>query len=277
MMSERIDALDLGGDVTARPDPRFNIAGAAKLWLARIACLVLVLGVWEIAAARWIDPFWVSSPAAIFVRLVEWIADGTIAFHLSITMQEMAAGFAIGTVAGVTAGFILGRNIFLAQTLDVFIVAVYCLPKVALAPLFILWLGIGLAPKIALAAVIVFFLVFYSTFAGTRDVDARMIDTVRLMGANHRQILFKVIIPSTVVWIFTGLKLAFPYAIMGAVVGEMMASNRGIGALIEKSAGQFDTTGIFTALLVLMIVASIMNSVLVAGERRLTRWKAIGA
>jgi NitT/TauT family transport system permease protein len=170
-------------------------------------------------------------------------------------------------------GFLLGRQQFLARALDPFILAIYSLPKVALAPLFILWFGIGIAPKIVLAAVIVFFLVFYNTYAGVRDADQDLIDVVRLMRGSKFQVMWLAVIPSTMVWVFTGLKIAVPYALIGAVVGEMMASNKGLGSLISGAAGQFDTAGVFAALFVLMIISTVLNQILQRLEIFILRWK----
>ena len=247
-----------------------------RLALARTALLLVIVAVWQAVGGTLVDPFWISRPSDILAKLLKWTETGVLWSQVSITLQEMVVGFIIGAIAGLALGFALGRSEFVARLLDPFILAVYSLPKIALAPLFILWFGIDMKPKIILAAVVVFFLVFYNTYAGVRDVDVDLINTVRIMGGNRLQILRFIVLPSSLTWIFTGLKVSIPYALVGAVVGEIMASNRGIGYLIEGSAGQFDTAGVFAALLLLMVVATVLNELLNRSESVLLRWKGAG-
>jgi len=244
-----------------------------KIVAIRLALLVTVLLTWEIASGTIIDPFWMSEPSAIFQTLYAWLLSGELFFHLSITAQEMFIGFFIGATGGAILGFILGQWDFGAKILDPFIMAMYSLPKVALAPLFILWFGIGIEMKIVFAAVIVFYLVFFNTYAGVKNVDNDLLDNIRLMGASKWQIVKKVTIPSALNWVFVGLKMSVPYALIGAVIGEITASNRGVGFLISYSAGQFDTAGTFAAILILMFMSVSLNFGLGALEKRFLRWK----
>ena len=146
---------------------------------------------------------------------------------------------------------------------------------IALAPLFILWFGIGIQAKIILTATIVFFLVFFNTYAGVRDTSRELIDIVRLMGARTGQVLWRVVLPSALTAIFVGLRVSVPYALIGAVVGEMMASNRGVGFLLVRATGQFDTAGAFAALFVLIVISTCFNAGIVTLERYLLRWKKV--
>lgn len=243
------------------------------VWGCRIGIVVIGLGLWEFASGRWIKPFWISSPSEIWRQLHEWIATGQLWLHVQVTLTETVMGFALGAVSGVLVGLALGLNRRLAAVLDPFIVAFYSLPKIALAPLFILWFGVGLTSKVVLATFVVFFLVFYNTYAGTLAVEAELVDVLRLMGATRGQIIRKVILPSALIWIFTGMKSSVPYALIGAVVGEMMASNKGLGYLIEAAAGQYDTGGVFAALFVLMIIATSLHELLKQSERLMLRWR----
>lgn len=246
-----------------------------KLKLAgmRLSLLVIILLIWELVSGALVDKFWVSEPSDIFQSLYTWMLSGELFFHIGITAQEMIIGFFIGAAGGALLGFILGRSEFLAKLLDPFIMALYSLPKVALAPLFILWFGIGIEMKIVFAAVIVFYLVFFNTYAGVKNVDSDLLDNIRLMGATERQILLKVTIPSALNWVFVGFKMSVPYALIGAVVGEITASNRGVGFLISYSAGQFDTAGTFAAVIILMIMAVLLNFGLGVLEKHFLRWK----
>ena len=242
----------------------------------RFAIVVIGLALWEFSSGRLIKPFWISSPSEIWHHLGEWVATGELWLHVEVTLSETLMGFGFGALSGIAVGLALGLNARLAAVLDPFIVAFYSLPKIALAPLFILWFGVGLTSKVVLATFVVFFLVFYNTYAGTLAVEAELVDVLRLMGARRSQIIRKVILPSALIWIFTGMKSSVPYALIGAVVGEMMASNRGLGYLIEAAAGQYDTGGVFAALFVLMIIATGLHEMLKQSERVLLRWREAG-
>ena len=154
----------------------------------RAAIVVICLAVWEFASGRLIKPFWISSPSEIWRQLMEWVATGQLWLHVEVTLSETLMGFGFGAISGVAVGLALGLNRRLAAVLDPFIVAFYSLPKIALAPLFILWFGVGLTSKVVLATFVVFFLVFYNTYAGTLAVEAELIDVLRLMGARRGQI-----------------------------------------------------------------------------------------
>ena len=242
----------------------------------RVGITVVGLALWEAASGRLIKPFWISSPSAIWTQLADWIATGELWLHVEITLTETILGFVFGAVSGIGVGLALGLNKRLAAVLDPFIIAFYSLPKIALAPLFILWFGVGLLSKVVLATFVVFFLVFYNTYAGTLAVEQELVDVLRLMGGTRGQIIRKVILPSVLLWIFTGMKISVPYALIGAVVGEMMASNKGLGYLIQAAAGQYDTSGVFAALFVLMIIATGLHTALKLSERLMSRWKEEG-
>ncbi|MDF3072539.1 MAG: NitT/TauT family transport system permease protein [Alphaproteobacteria bacterium] len=250
------------------------VAVRIRLIAIRLALFAVLLALWE-AGVRYklIDSFFTSQPSMIFQRLYEWAVGGQLVQHVPITILEAFLGFVIGTAVGGIVGFIFGWFEKVADLLDPFIIAIYSLPKVALAPLFILWFGIGIETKIILTATIVFFLVFYNTYAGVRDVSRELVDIVRLMGAGTLQVLWRVVLPSAMTVIFVGLRVSVPYALIGAVVGEMMASNRGIGFLLTNSTGQFDTAGAFAALVLLVIISTFLNGMIVALEKYLLRWK----
>lgn len=246
----------------------------ARIRVARIVLFVAVVGFWQLGSTlKLIDPTVVPSPLAIWEHLVKITLDGSLAFHAWITIQETVAGFVIGAVGGIVLGFGIGRYPTLATTLDPFIIAIYSVPKVALAPLFIVWFGIGIGMKIVLAAITVLFIVFFNTLAGVRSVDRDLVDAVWLMGAKPRDILFKVLVPSAMGWALTGARIAIPYALIGAIIGELIASNRGIGYLISSSASAYDMAGVFAALIVLTILAMLLNAVVDEIDRRLSKWK----
>ncbi len=231
-----------------------------KMILARLAILASILIVWELVSGRLIPAYLLSTPSRIATVFWSWVMDGRLFYHSAITAFEAFAGFLIGALFGMGFGILLGRSHNLAELLNPFIIAFYSIPKVALAPLFIIWFGIGVEMKVILTATIVFFLVFLNTFTGVRGVSPELVSILRLMGASERDVLRKVILPSAVVWVFTGLRLSVPYAMIGAIVGEMIAANRGLGYLLSHASGQFNTAGVFSALAAIIILASVLNA-----------------
>lgn len=248
--------------------------------LAMLACqallAVLLAGLWQVVSGTLVDDYFISNPAAIAQRLWKWSADGSLLLHTWATLYATATGFFIGAVLGLVLGLCLGVSPFLSRLLDPFLSALNALPKVALAPLLILWFGIGVESKIALAAILVLFLVFLNTYAGVREVDRDLIDAVRLMKATRWQVLTKVIIPSSASWVFASLKISVPYALIGAVLGEMIAANRGLGYLVQFSGAQFDTAGVFASLAVVAALAALLNWMVDQSQKRSERWRVVG-
>jgi NitT/TauT family transport system permease protein len=252
-----------------RDERRWN----TKVIITRTFLTVVFVAAWQFLSGPVIDEFWISKPTAILTRLFEWTVDGTLLTHSTATLTAMALGFLVGSATGVLAGFFLGRSKFFAAVFQPFIVGMSSLPKLALAPLFILWFGIGLESKVLMTGLVVFFLVFYNTFAGARDTDRELLDVVTIMGAKQRDRLFHVIIPSAASWIFTGLRLAVPYSLIGAVVSEITASSEGLGYILKRSANTFDTAGTFGAIAILVVVALILNLFVTRAEKINARWK----
>jgi sulfonate transport system permease protein len=267
---------ELSKPAPARPQrkPLGEMSPMAMVGLQILLGIVLLV-VWQLSAGRLIDKFMISSPIDVMARLWGWIASGSIYVHVWATIYATVYGFLIGAVAGVIGGLWLGLSPFLSRLLDPYIWAFNALPKVALAPLFILWFGLGINSKVALAAVLVVFLVFVNTFAGVREVDPDLVDSLRLMRAKRRQILTKVIMPSATSWIFVGLKTAVPYALIGTIIGEMIAANRGLGYLVQRSGSEFDTAGVFAALVVIAVLAVIFNEVVGRVQDRIQGWKVV--
>lgn len=234
------------------------------------ACLLA----WQLVSGRWVAPLWMSRPTDIAGKLGEWLWSGTLAFHLATTALEMALGYVLGALVAIGLGLLLGARPLLGQVLSPFLVALYSVPQVALAPLFVLWFGIDIPSKVALVAATVFFLVFFNTYEGVRTVDPDLVNTLRLMGARERDIFRRVMVPAASLWIFTGLKVSVRYALTTAIVGEMIAGNRGIGYLVSRAAGYFDTTGVFAGTIVLMLCGLLLTGVVSRAERFVTRWKA---
>jgi NitT/TauT family transport system permease protein len=244
--------------------------------LLRIVVLVVALLVWQFIAGALDVEFFISKPTEIWAQLQDWVTTGYLWENLGVTLQATLYGFLLGSVAGIAVGFVLGLIQILGKLLDPFITAVYSLPKLALAPLFVLWFGIDLEMKVVLTAVIVFFLVFWNTYAGVRETDEELVDVLRVMGARRWDMIRKVVLPGSLTYIYVGLKLAIPYALTGAVVGELIASNRGLGFMLMSAAGAFNTAGVMAALVVLMLIATLMNALLNLTEGHVMRWKRAG-
>ena len=246
------------------------------VWSSRVFLVVVVLVAWNLLSGPVLDPQFFGSPIGVAQRLVEWTGNGTLASNSWITIQEVVLGFLFGGVAGAVLAYLVAPVRVIWDVISPFVMALYAIPKVALAPLFIVWFGIGIDMKVILAAVSVFFLVFLNTAVGVQEVDRGLIDAVRLMGATRRDVAFKVTLPASMTGLLTGLKVAIPYAVIGAVIGELVASNRGLGYLISDSSARFDTNGVFAALVVLSILATILNSLVGVLSRRANRWKPLG-
>lgn len=246
-------------------------ASARAVLVGQVLVGVLFLGGWELAGRRF-GSDWTSLPSLIAARLGVW-ALGDLWLHVLTTATEMLVGLALGGVAGVAAGLTLGRSPVVATVLRPLIVALYSVPLITMAPLLILWFGLDLEPKIVLVTIVVFFLVFFNTFAGVSAIDHDLISSFQLLGGNRREEFQKVVAPASMVWILAGIKIALPYALAAATTGELLAARRGLGSLLAQAAHQFDMTGVYAALLVLMAIGILVSESANRLERRLLRWR----
>ncbi|MFH0134774.1 ABC transporter permease [Variovorax sp. EL159] len=255
------------------------IRGRRRMIIAlRLIVLVVALGGWEIAARlKWIDPFFYSMPSMIYDQLVEWMRDGTsqgsLWMQVAVTLEETVIGFLIGSVAGVLCGIILGRNKLLSDVFSLYIQIANSIPRVVLGSIFVIALGLGMASKVALAVVMVFFVVFGNAFQGVREADKYMIANAQILGASPRQVTMSVVIPSAMSWILASLHVSFGFALVGAVVGEFLGAKEGIGLLISTAQGAFNASGVFAAMIVLAVVALAADFLLSSLEKRLLKWR----
>ena len=246
----------------------------------RVLVLVVTLGGWELAARlHWIDPFFFSMPSAIFAQIADWMVNGTsqgpLLTQVWVTLEETALGFLIGSVAGVLCGILLGRNKLLSDVFSLYIKIANSIPRVVLGSVFVIALGLGMASKVALAVVMVFFVVFGNAFEGVREADRYMIANAQILGASRRQVTTSVVIPSALSWILASLHVSFGFALVGAVVGEFLGSKQGIGLLISTAQGAFNASGVFAAMIVLAVVALAADYLLTAVEKRLLKWRPV--
>lgn len=247
---------------------------SAKLLSIRMLLAALLLVSWQLlASAGMLDPLFFSRPSDIGVRIYRWISTGTVWGHLAVTLEETFLALLIGSVSGVAAGFFLARAAFLSDVLEPFIKMLNALPRVVLAPMFLLWFGLGIWSKVALGVSLVFFIVFFSAWRGVRDVEPGFLNNARMLGASERQLIFAVLLPSAMSSIWSSLNVSLGMAMVGAVVGEYLGASRGIGYLIAQSEGVFDSTGVFAGIAVLSFVVVCVSEAAGRVERWALRWK----
>jgi NitT/TauT family transport system permease protein len=233
-----------------------------------------LLGAWEaLVRAGILDTFFFSRPSDVTARLWQWLWTGSIWEHLSLTLTEAFLSFALGAALGIAAGFLLARVGWLAALLDPYIRMANALPRVVLAPIFLLWFGLGIWSKIALGVTVVFFIVFFNTYQGVREVQPALLNNARMLGATERQLARHVLLPSALTWIFSSLHVSVGFAIIAVVVGEYLGSSRGVGYVISQAEGVFDTTGVFAGMTVLATVVLAVGAGVSRLERWLLRWK----
>jgi NitT/TauT family transport system permease protein len=247
---------------------------ACWVWAARALVLVLFVGSWEWAIrAKVLDPFFFSQPSAIGMFLVEEFRDGSIWAHVLVTLRETLAGFALGAAAGIAAGIVRMQFPFAAEVSNPFLTILNVLPRVALAPMFIIWFGVGEGSKVALAVSLVFFILMLNTEAGIKSLDRELILTMRALGATNRQLFWKVMLPGAVPSIFGGMRLGVVYALLAVVVGEMISARMGLGQRIAFYAASFRAEGVLGTILVLAMIGLALNFVVARAEAILLRWK----
>ena len=262
-MSEAIPGIEsTEGVVFGVQDPAVRQRRRTQwlIYAGRIILLFVVLTAWQYFGPR-MGEIAASSPLHVYDSLRRLAVSGILWRDLGTTLEEVIIGYLIGAGAGVMLGTLVASSVFVAGLLDPFIIGVYGIPKIALGPLLVVWLGINLAPKIALAAMLTFFLVFFATFQGIRNVDPATINATRLMGASRLQTRRYVIFPGARSSIFLGLKLGVPEALIGAIVGEFISSSRGIGFQIQYATAQLDTAGVFAGLVILTVLSLALNAV----------------
>jgi NitT/TauT family transport system permease protein len=208
---------------------------------------------------------------------VSWFVDGTaigsIWQQIAVTLQEAVAGFLLGSVIGIVLGILLGRSRLLSEVLSPYLQALNAVPRIVLAALFLVWFGLGIQSKIATAFVLVFFPVFFNAFQGAREVDGRLVDNARVLGASRMQVLWSIVVPSSTSWILASLHTAFGFALIGAIVGEYAGATEGLGLLINQSQGLLDAAGIYAGMVLTTVLALAAEFLLGLLERRLMRWR----
>ncbi len=240
----------------------------------QVGLLVVIVGGWQLGTSLgFIDVFFFPAPLNIFNQVVEWITDTSFYRHVSITLTETVLGYLIGTALGVAAGVWLGLSRSSARILDPFIKCLNAIPRVVLAPIFVLWLGLGLWSKVALAITLVFFVTFFNAMQGVREVNPVVLSNARILGAKRADLLRHVYFPAAASWILSSLRTSVGFAVVGAIIGEYLGSSAGLGYLIAQAEGNFDAVGVFAGILILAIFVLIIDSILDLVETRLIKWR----
>lgn len=242
--------------------------------LDRLLLYAFLLAVWEgVVRVGWIQPFLISSPSLIVMDGLELYASAEIYRAFLITLYEALAGLALGALLGISTGFLSALSSRVADALEPLIVAMNSMPRVAIAPMFIIWFGFGPASKIALAALVVYFTMFFNTFAGMRSVEPVLLHSMQVMGASKARALWLVSLPSTMAWVFAGMKTSISMALVGAVVGEFVGATSGLGYLMVQASGTLDTTRLFSLMILLAVVGAALFELLRRVEEFVLRWR----
>jgi len=256
--------------------------------MSRATLLGLQLLVAVVAIALWhvlttvpifgtivLPPFFFSNPGDVAARVVTWFVTGTIWRHLWITLVEALLAFALGSIGGVLIGFWFARQPLIAAVFDPYVKMINALPRVVLAPIFALWLGLGIWSKVALGVTLVFFIVFFNVYQGVKEVSPTVLANARMLGMSEHQLMRHVYWPSALSWMFSSLHTSVGFAVVGAVVGEYLGSAAGLGYLIQQAEGVFDVAGVFAGMFVLAAFVIVIDAVVTMIERRLLVWRPV--
>jgi NitT/TauT family transport system permease protein len=250
-----------------------------KLLSLQVLVAVVAIGLWQFLATvpvfgrMLLPPFFFSTPIDVGAQIIDWFVSGVIWKHLAITLLESILAFTIGSLAGVAIGFWFARKPLVAAVFDPYVKMANALPRVVLAPIFALWLGLGIWSKVALGVTLVFFIVFFNVYQGIKEVSTTVRDNARMLGMNERQLMRHVYWPSALSWMFSSLHTSVGFAVVGAVVGEYLGSAAGLGYLIQQAEGVFDVAGVFAGMFVLSAFVILIDIGVTLVERRLLVWR----
>ena len=251
----------------------------SALLLCQLLVAALVLGLWQLLATVplfgrvLLPPFFFSNPVDVGSQIIDWFGSGVIWKHLGITLLESMLAFAIGSLGGIAVGFWFARQPLVAAVFDPYVKMANALPRVVLAPIFTLWLGLGIWSKVALGVTLVFFIVFFNVYQGVKEVSRTVLANGRMLGMSERQLMRHVYWPSALTWMFSSLHTSVGFAVVGAVVGEYLGSAAGLGYLIQQAEGAFDIAGVFAGMLVLSAFVILIDLGVTWAERRLLVWR----
>ena len=240
--------------------------------VTRIAFIAFVLGLWQFLSGRVVEDFLISNPIDVAVKLYEVAGDSEMHHNILITGQELVLGWTLGSVAGAVVGWCIGAVKFLGEVLEPIIIAINGIPKVALAPMFLLWFGLGIGSKVAISAMIVFFLVFNNVYSGMRNVPKPLVDIAKSMGASSWYIVRRVTLPSVSVPLFAALRAGVPLAMIGVIAAEFVSADEGLGHYSMAATQQFDSAGLFAALVIIVAMVVVGGEIIGVLQRRALAW-----
>jgi NitT/TauT family transport system permease protein len=244
-----------------------------RVWLLRAAFLAVTLAVWQALSGAVVDPYFVSSPTRIASDLWDGFTQGTLARDIGATMLEAAIGLGLGMVTGIVGGLLFGFFPLLDRVLEPFVGAINAIPRPALAPLFVLWFGLGMTSKVFVAWSLVFFVAFYNAYQGVKSIDQDVVNAVRVMRASRPQMLRIVILPAVFSWVFAAFKLSVGYALIGAIVGEFVGSTSGLGYQLTQAQGLLDTDRVFSIVVVTGVLAGVVLWLAQVVENAVLKWR----
>ena len=260
-----------------------SAAAATRTWrkkvlVGQVSVFVIWMVAWQVLSwLEVIDPCISASPISVVVRLVDWFVNGTALgsfwYQVLVTLFEAAAGFVIGVVGGVFLGVLLGQIDYLAAVFNPYIQFFNAVPRIVLGSIFVMWLGLGLPAKAFLAAVLVFFVVFFNAFQGARSVDPNLVNNIRILGGSRMDVVRYVVLPSALSWIIASLHVALGLAIVGAIVGEILGAQHGLGLLIKFSQNNFDSPGVYACMFVIGAIVLTVEAIMARSEKRLLAWQ----
>jgi sulfonate transport system permease protein len=252
-----------------------------KLILLQILVAVVAIVLWHVLTTVPVfghvilPPFFFSNPVDVAQQIVAWFVSGVIWKHLWVTLSESILAFVIGSIGGVLVGFWFARQPRTAAVFDPYVKMVNALPRVVLAPIFTLWLGLGIWSKVALGVTLVFFIVFFNVYQGVKEVSPTVLANARMLGMSERQLMRHVYWPSALSWMFSSLHTSVGFAVVGAVVGEYLGSAAGLGYLIQQAEGIFDVAGVFAGMFVLAAFVIVIDAIVSLAEKRLLIWRPL--
>jgi NitT/TauT family transport system permease protein len=242
----------------------------------RSAALVVIVAAWEGASRLGaVDPFYLPAPSAVGAVLWSLFAEGSVWTHLEATLIAALAGLAGGLVLGIVLGFAAALAPLVAELLEPIMIVLNAIPRVVLAPLLVIWLGIGLPSKMALALMLVAVLMFFAVYGGVREVDQRLVERVRTLGGGRDVLVREVYVPSVTAWVMGNLKVAVGFAFTGAVVGEFVASSRGLGYLLQFAQSTYNAALTIALIVLIMTIVLVLFAAAERLERRLLRWRYV--
>jgi NitT/TauT family transport system permease protein len=260
----------------AREERRVTVARrheTLRILALRAAIIGAILVSWQVASGTLVDRLFISDPVAVARSFVQILLEGTLWWHLERTLLEMTLGYIAGVIGGVGLAIVVIMIPWGEQIARPFMLGIFAIPKVALAPLVIVWFGIHLLPKVILSASLVLFIVYFSTLAGFSAVSRDLVSSMRVMGASRAAMFFKLIFPSAALYIFAAMRITLPGALIGAIIGEFVSSNRGIGFLIAYASSRYDTAQVFAGIFSLLIFVLVLNAIVSRMEKYVARWR----